>query len=219
MGGMIAQEMAIRFPDRVRGLVLGCTSHGGPRAVLPSPKVAAALGARGAPADLRVQLVGRALFSEQFRTREPALVAPLPRAARRAPHVGPRPGEPPDGLDLPRHAGPARPDRRSDAGASTATATRSPRPRTPACSPTAIPDATLALVPGAGHGYLLEQPELSHRLFVDWLRSRSPVRAGPPLSGLAARSEPFTRHLGLPVGMLRTARSLTTPPSPPVARR
>ena len=31
MGGMVAQEMAIRFPDRVRALVLGGTSHGGPR--------------------------------------------------------------------------------------------------------------------------------------------------------------------------------------------
>ena len=32
MGGMVAQEMAIRFPHRVRGLVLGCTTPGGPRA-------------------------------------------------------------------------------------------------------------------------------------------------------------------------------------------
>jgi hypothetical protein len=37
------------------------------------------------------------------------------------------------------------------------------------------------------------------------------VPPGPPLTGLAARSEPLTRHLGLQVGMLRTARSLTAP--------
>ena len=29
LGGMIAQEMALARPERVRGLVLGCTTHGG----------------------------------------------------------------------------------------------------------------------------------------------------------------------------------------------
>ena len=29
MGGMIAQELALRFPNRVCSLMLGCTSHGG----------------------------------------------------------------------------------------------------------------------------------------------------------------------------------------------
>jgi hypothetical protein len=72
-----------------------------------------------------------------------------------------------------------------------------------------IPDATLVVLPGAGHGYLLEQPEQSHRAFTSWLATRSPVPPGPPLSGLAARTEPLSRYLGLPVGALRTARSLS----------
>jgi pimeloyl-ACP methyl ester carboxylesterase len=37
MGGMIAQEFAIQYPKRVRSLVLGCTSPGGPSAVHPEP--------------------------------------------------------------------------------------------------------------------------------------------------------------------------------------
>lgn len=35
MGGMISQHIALRHPRRVRGLVLGCTTPAGPRAVQP----------------------------------------------------------------------------------------------------------------------------------------------------------------------------------------
>jgi len=38
MGGYIAQELAIRYPEMVRGLILGCTSPGGKRAVAMSPE-------------------------------------------------------------------------------------------------------------------------------------------------------------------------------------
>src|ERR1044072_1532546 len=46
MGGMIAQEFALRYPDRVRSLILGCTACGGRDSVPAQPDVVAALGAR-----------------------------------------------------------------------------------------------------------------------------------------------------------------------------
>jgi 3-oxoadipate enol-lactonase len=46
MGGMIAQEFAIRYPDRVERLVLGCTACGGQNAVPAAQKVLQVLMAR-----------------------------------------------------------------------------------------------------------------------------------------------------------------------------
>jgi pimeloyl-ACP methyl ester carboxylesterase len=39
MGGMIAQEIALNHPGRVRTLILGCTHFGGTEQVLPAPDV------------------------------------------------------------------------------------------------------------------------------------------------------------------------------------
>lgn len=39
MGGMIAQEFALQYPQRVQSLILGCTAAGGPTALLAEPAV------------------------------------------------------------------------------------------------------------------------------------------------------------------------------------
>jgi 3-oxoadipate enol-lactonase len=43
MGGMIAQEFTLQYPNRVRSLILGCTAAGGPHAVQTEPEALQAL--------------------------------------------------------------------------------------------------------------------------------------------------------------------------------
>jgi 3-oxoadipate enol-lactonase len=47
MGGMIAQEFTLQYPNRVRSLILGCTAAGGPHAVRSEPEATQMLMARG----------------------------------------------------------------------------------------------------------------------------------------------------------------------------
>lgn len=221
MGGMVAQELAIRFPHRVRGLVLGATTPGGPRAVLPSPAAASALGSRTAPARLRAEVVAGALFSEEFRRLHPDQVRQALGLLARHRVTG-------RGLAghwwssffhdtyarLPRIQAPTLVlhgalDRLTPVGNARILAAR-------------IPGATLRLLPTAGHAYLAEQPEESFRAFHEWLQERSPVAAGRRPSGVRARTEPLTRALGLHTGAFRTGRSVAALPvaySTRVARR
>ena len=43
MGGMIAQEFALNYPDRLVSLILGCTFCGGAKAIVPTPEALAFL--------------------------------------------------------------------------------------------------------------------------------------------------------------------------------
>jgi pimeloyl-ACP methyl ester carboxylesterase len=209
MGGMVAQELAIRFPERVRGLVLGGTTPGGPRAILPATRELAALGAAmtGALREPGRPWLGAALFSPEFRREHPDEVRALLRffARHRARPQG-----------IAAHWW---------ASVYHDTVSRLGRIQAPtlvlhggrdAMAPLAnarllaarIPDAELAIVPRAGHAYLLERPQESLDLLTGWLDRRGPIAAGRPNTGLAARVEPVTRMFGLQTGALRTGRSL-----------
>src|SRR5215468_8662281 len=47
MGGMISQEFALLYPERVRSLILGCTNFGGRQVESATPRVLEVLRARG----------------------------------------------------------------------------------------------------------------------------------------------------------------------------
>ena len=209
MGGMIAQELAIRFPERVRGLVLGGTTPGGPRAARPTLRELQALGAAAAGgwSDRERAWLGEWLFSEAFRREQPERARELLR------HFG-------------RHRARAHgvwshwwasvyhdtTSRLHCIAAPTLVMHGERDAMAPISNArllaSRIPDAELAIVPGAGHAYLLERPRESFELLTGWLDRRGPIAAGAPRGGVAARAEPLTRALGLPIGAARTGASL-----------
>lgn len=65
MGGMIAQEFALAYPERVAGLVLGCTTPGGPNAATASTETVQMLAP--APGSTR---------EDQIRAAWPAMCTP-----------------------------------------------------------------------------------------------------------------------------------------------
>jgi pimeloyl-ACP methyl ester carboxylesterase len=208
-GGMIAQELAIRFPERVRGLVLGGTTPGGPQAVAPNAREMGVLLGRaiGGLARDRRSLPAAALFSERFRHEEPERVRELlafftrhrPRPQGVWAHwwasvyhdTVSRLGD----IQAPTLVMHGELDAMAPVGLARMLVER-------------IPDSELALVPGVGHAYGLEAPDASAELLLDWYGRRSPIGPGVARGGLAARAEPVTRALGLPIGALRTGRSL-----------
>jgi 3-oxoadipate enol-lactonase len=89
MGGMIAQETAIHYPQRVASLILGCTTPGGKRAVPAPPQSLKALEGRAGQTPEEAARAGWKLsFSEGFiREHRDELEAHLPRVLA---HVTPR---------------------------------------------------------------------------------------------------------------------------------
>jgi pimeloyl-ACP methyl ester carboxylesterase len=211
LGGMIAQELALRFPERVRGLILGCTSPGGPRAARTTAREL-----HGASAIAAGQLIkpgrpwlGAFLFSPEFRRDHPEQVRWLLEHFHRHP-------PPPQGIAAQWWASVFHDTvgRLDQIQAPTLVLHGERDVLSPLDNARLlaerIPDAELAIVPGAGHAYALECPDTAHELLMDWLERHGPIPAGARRAGLVAQMEPLTRALGLPIGAMRTGRSLAT---------
>jgi pimeloyl-ACP methyl ester carboxylesterase len=179
MGGMIAQEMALRHPEKVRSLILGATWPGGPHAVASEPEALQALIDQGSAVDSVVSpALLDLLFSPDYlaehgsellqnfqrmadypRTSPEAYMAQLRAAARYDTY-----------------------DRLPDIAAPTLVLHGTDDPLLPPGNARIlaerIPGAKLVLFEGARHAYLLEKQAEADAAVLDFLRAHSEKASG-----------------------------------------
>ena len=86
MGGTIAQELAIRHPAKIRSLVLGCTTAGGPKAVrLGGGALTSAYSTQPMTAEERGKALAEAAFSKGYLANHPEIIASMIEARRQRP--------------------------------------------------------------------------------------------------------------------------------------
>ena len=193
LGGLVAQELALRFPHRVRGLMLVSTGPSGPLATPPHPGRLARVSARAVHDSVRQRrfALGATLYDAanvEDRVFERALpwtlVAHLTAFST---HDRERHLHRIQAPTLVLHGG-------RDALVSAHNARRLAR---------RIPRAELHVIEDAGHGLLLEREAEVYRTITAWL-DRTGAIIPPPSPGVTAvRREQLTRLGAIPLGTLR----------------
>ena len=168
MGGMVAQEVALRHPGRVRGLILGGTTPGGAFAPRLGPKEVFSI-ARGGIAERGIR--APLLFSSEFRREHPERVEELIGYFKR--HRSSVKTIAAQTLASARFASTLRLDRiRAPTLVMHGERDRLVPLAASRLLAARIPDAELAVVPGTGHAFGLEAPQASLDLLLGWVERR-----------------------------------------------
>jgi pimeloyl-ACP methyl ester carboxylesterase len=173
MGGMIAQEFTLQYPERVRSLILGCTAAGGPTAVQAKPEVAQMLMSRGImtpdeAAEAALPFIydsgtPRARIDEDIAVRRPWFPRPEAYIAQLQGILGWEAYSRLPQIKAPTLVIHGETDLLVPPANGELVAGR-------------IPGAKLVMLPHASHIFMTDQPEAAHRAVVDFLAAQTPQR-------------------------------------------
>jgi 3-oxoadipate enol-lactonase len=181
LGGMIAQEVALRHPEKVRSLILGATWPGGPHTVPPEASAAAALTELVSSGESITPALLDVLFSPEFLAEGGAEFLEF------AQQLADYPATPTEVLAAQARAAGAHDtyDRLPEITAPTLVIHGTDDPLIPTENgrilAERIPGAELLLLEGARHAYLWEKQAESDAAILDFLRRHSGVASAPPV--------------------------------------
>jgi pimeloyl-ACP methyl ester carboxylesterase len=170
MGGMIAQELALQYPARVRSLILGCTAAGGPTVVRAEPEAIQMLMNREkmspeqaveAPVPFIYDpATPRARIDEDIAVRRPWFPSPAGYAAQLQGILGWEAYRRLGQIAAPTVVIHGESDRLIPPGNAKLIAQR-------------IPGAKLVMIPHASHLFLTDQTEVSHHVILQFLNQQA----------------------------------------------
>jgi pimeloyl-ACP methyl ester carboxylesterase len=170
MGGMIAQEFALQYPQRVLSLILGCTAAGGPTAVradaeatrllMRRDKMSSEEAAEAAVPFIYDQATPREWIEEDLAIRRPWFPSPEGYAAQLQGILAWEAYSRLAQIVAPTMVIHGESDRLVPPGNANLIAER-------------IPGAKLVMIPRASHLFLTDQPEAAHRAILDFLAAQS----------------------------------------------
>jgi len=168
MGGMIAQELAIRYKDRVDRLVLACTHSGLRHSEPPTPEAAEAFQHDTDSWSVRIRALARFAFAPGYPEREPSDFEAF--VAKKVLDEQPLFAYRHQLMASVRHDAH---DRLEQIESPTLVLTGSEDMVIPASNSVrlaaAIPNARLAVIDGAGHLFFVEKPEETRRILLSFL--------------------------------------------------